>query len=75
MLRSLEQFKASMTGPLADEMRRHGRETQIPGFSRRVSTRPTQFGVFPANSKIGRVVGEIADALVLGDEVLTFEKI
>lgn len=74
MLAALERFKISADGPLANEMRRHGRAAQIAAFSERVSTDPDQFGVFNPRSKIGRILEETADAVVLGDAVLTFAR-
>jgi hypothetical protein len=71
-LAALRRFKRSADGPLADEMRRHGRAAQIRAFRERVSDDPDQFGVFTPGSKIGRVLSETAAALVLGDAVITF---
>ncbi len=73
MLAALDELKRHRRGPLASEMRKHGRTEQIEGFSKRVSVRPGQFGVFSSSSKIGRVLEETASALVLGDEVLLFK--
>jgi hypothetical protein len=74
MLEALREFKVSGAGPLGDEMRKHGRAPKIAAFSDRVSDRSNQFGVFTAASKIGRVLADTSDALVLGDKVLTFKR-
>lgn len=72
MLRALVRYKEAGDGPLAEEMIKQGRGSQVGAFRERVATDPDQFGVFSDTSKIGRIVRETADALVLGDRVLAY---
>ncbi|HEU4904868.1 MAG TPA: hypothetical protein VFT19_01985 [Solirubrobacterales bacterium] len=72
MLDALQSFKGGESGQLVDEMRNQGREEQLAAFRARVTVGPDQFGVFSPDSKIGRVLKETADALILGDAVLAY---
>lgn len=69
---SLRQFKATGDGPVREEARRlQLSDAAVAAFRERVSTNPNQFGIFQANSKPGRILADVADAVILGDAVLT----
>jgi hypothetical protein len=69
---ALKQFKDNGDGPIADEARRLRLAPQrLAQFRERLSTAEHQFGHYQAGSKVGRILTDTAQALVLGDKVLT----
>ena len=70
-LRALGEFEARGTGAVYDEAVRLGLGADaIARFRARVSTNENQFGTYAPNSKPGRIVSDVAAALVLGDAIL-----
>lgn len=70
-LRALREFQKSGTGPVYDESVFLGLDSEsIDRFRRRVSTHDNQFGTYAENSKAGRILSDVAAAVVLGDAVL-----
>lgn len=70
-LRALNEFEARGTGAVYDEAVRLGLASDaIDRFRQRVSTDDNQFGTYASNSKAGRILADVARAVVLGDAVL-----
>jgi len=70
-LLALNEFQASGTGAVYDEAVRLGLSGDaIARFRDRVSTNDNQFGTYAANSKPGRILADVAAAVVLGDVIL-----
>ena len=70
-LKALAEFEATGTGPVYDQAVTFGLDAEaIERFRLRVSTDDKQFGAFAANSKAGRILSDVASAVVLGDVVL-----
>ena len=70
--RRLDRFKADGDGPVRDEADRlELSDDAIAAFRERVSTNPNQFGIYQTNSKQGRILSDVASAVILGDAVIT----
>jgi len=68
---ALEEFKRAGTGPVYRELAtvRRDRET-IDRFRERLDDTRSQYGVYARNSKVGRILAETAELLVLGDVII-----
>lgn len=72
MMSELRRFKQSGRGLLAEV----GRELRfspeaMAAFRDRVSVEENQFGVYQPSSKVGRILSEVAQAVILADAVIT----
>lgn len=72
---ALAEFQAGGTGAVAEELTRLKRPAaDATAFRQRINVASSQFGVYSSTSKPGRILTDTADALVLGDAVLTFAR-
>jgi hypothetical protein len=70
-LRALREFSTKGTGPVFDQSVTLDLDAEtIARFRERVSISDNQFGTYTVNSKAGRILTDLANAVVLGDAVL-----